>query len=200
MGSQPLNIEPLPSEFYLQPTVEAACSLLGHYLLKKTETGWEGGRIVETEAYTQNDPASHSFRGQTPRNAAMFGSPGTIYVYRSYGIHWCLNAVLQPEGIGEAVLIRAIEPLWGIKTMRERRDVESIKQLCRGPGNVCRALGIDDRFNGFCLRRSHLHIAVGETVPDDQIMATPRVGISQAVDQPWRFLIRGNPFVSARKR
>lgn len=200
MGSQPLNLNPLPVEFYLQPTVAAARGLLGHYLLRKTESGWEGGRIVETEAYTQNDPASHSFKGQTSRNAAMFGRHGTIYVYRSYGIHWCLNVVCQPVGVGEAILIRALEPTWGIEAMRNRRGVETIQQLCRGPGNVCRALGIDNQFNGACLYNSHLLIAAGDIVPDNQVMTTTRVGISQAVEQPWRFFIRDNPFVSARKR
>jgi DNA-3-methyladenine glycosylase len=133
---------PLEADFYLQPTVEVARALLGCWLVARHDTGWVGGRIVEAEAYTQDDPASHSYRGKTERNAAMFGAPGTAYIYLIYGVHECFNAVCQPEGVGEAVLIRALEPIVGLETMFQRRGGVHWTQLCRGPGNLCRALGI----------------------------------------------------------
>jgi DNA-3-methyladenine glycosylase len=139
---------PLEADFYLQPTVEVARALLGCWLVVRHDTGWVGGRIVEAEAYTQDDPASHSYRGKTERNAAMFGAPGTAYIYLIYGVHECFNAVCQPEGVGEAVLIRALEPIVGLETMFQRRGGVHWTQLCRGPGNLCRALGITRAFNG----------------------------------------------------
>lgn len=150
-----------------------------------------GGIIVETEAYARDDPASHSFRGQTSRNAAMFGPPGTIYVYRSYGIHWCVNIVGR---VGEAVLIRALEPTHGLETMRERRGQVDDRRLCKGPGCVTQALGIDARHNGDHLYKSPLKIELPAQATS--IVIGQRIGISKGVDAPWRFGLAGNAFVS----
>ncbi|CUU06685.1 MAG: DNA-3-methyladenine glycosylase [Fimbriimonadales bacterium] len=190
---------PLPVEFYLQPTVEAARALLGHWLVVyHPGAGWVGGRIVEAEAYTQDDPASHSYRGRTERNAAMFGPPGTAYVYLIYGVHECFNAVCQPEGVGEAVLIRALEPTLGVEWMIRHRGHRPLTMLCRGPGNLCRALGITRAFNGESLITGRVQIWQGEPVPDSKVGVSPRIGIQKATDRLWRFYERGNPCVSGR--
>lgn len=153
-----------------------------------------GGRIVEVEAYHHTDPAAHSFRGPTERNAVMFGPPGFAYVYRSYGIHWCVNFVCEREGSASAVLIRAVEPLEGIATMRRRRGLSELRLLCAGPGRVCQALGISRAHNGLALdaapfelrcRNGKVAIAVG-----------PRIGITKAVEHPWRYGLEGSPFLS----
>src|SRR5262249_27014797 len=153
-----------------------------------------GGRIVEVEAYHHTDPAAHSFRGRTERNAVMFGPPGFAYVYRSYGIHWWVNCVCEPEGSASAVLIRAIEPVEGLARMRRRRGLQDARLLCAGPGRVCEALGITQAHNGLALdalpfelrRRSEVvEIAVG-----------PRIGITKAVDHPWRYGLAGSRFLS----
>lgn len=191
---------PLPIEFYLQPTVVVARALLGHWLVVWHPSGWVGGRIVETEAYTQDDPASHSYRGPTERNAPMFGPPATAYVYLIYGVHECFNAVCQAEGVGEAVLIRALEPTLGIEWMYPRRGHRSRTALCRGPGNLCRALGITRAFNGESLLRGRVQIWEGEPVPDERVGVSTRIGIQKAVDRPWRFFEQGNPCVSGWRR
>lgn len=153
-----------------------------------------GGRIVETEAYDREDPASHSFTGPTPRNAAMFGPPAHVYVYRSYGIHWCMNFVCRASGHGAGVLIRALEPLDGLPAMRERRGVTRDVLLTSGPGRVCQALGVDHRHNGLPLDRAPFGLAPADGVPD--VVCGPRIGISKAVDVPWRFGLRGSPYLS----
>ncbi|MCX7992851.1 MAG: DNA-3-methyladenine glycosylase, partial [Fimbriimonadales bacterium] len=188
----------LPESFYLQPTVEVARALLGQWLVVHIDDEWVGGRIVEAEAYTQDDPASHSYRGKTERNAAMFGSPGTAYVYLIYGVHECFNAVCQPEGVGEAVLVRALEPIMGIETMYQRRGQVHWTQLCRGPGNLCRALRITRAFNGESLIRGCVQIRQGEPVPDSRVGVSPRIGISQATERLWRFYELHNRCVSGR--
>ncbi|AQR71353.1 3-methyladenine DNA glycosylase [Janthinobacterium sp. LM6] len=153
-----------------------------------------GGRIVETEAYDRLDPASHAYGGMTPRNAAMFGPPGHAYVYRSYGIHWCLNFVCREAGHGAGVLIRAIEPVAGLDAMRERRGVEGERLLCSGPGKVCQALGVSHLHNRLALDAPPFLLLARES--DVTVQTGPRIGISRAMDTPWRFVLAGSPYLS----
>ena len=153
-----------------------------------------GGIVVEAEAYGQRDPASHSFRGETPRCRSMFGSPGTVYVYMTYGIHWCLNLVTEAEGTGAAVLIRAIEPSHGLEAMRERRGVADDRLLCAGPGRLTQALGITGDLDGLPLGDAGLHVGRRRAMPD--VARVPRIGISQATDLPWRMVARESRFLS----
>lgn len=185
-------MKPLPREFYQMPTVEVARYLLGQLLVRLTPAGWVVGRIVETEAYGPHDPANHAFRGKTKRNAVMFGPPGHAYVYRAYGIHYCFNAVTAPEGVGEAVLVRAVEPLVGIEFMRQQRGEVPLETLCRGPGNLCRAFAITTELNGYDLVKGNgIAIWEGEPVADTRVVVTPRIGIRVARDRLWRFVVRG---------
>lgn len=150
-----------------------------------------GGRIVETEAYDPEDPASHSFSGPTERNAVMFGPPGRVYVYRSYGVHWCMNVVCA--GPASAVLIRAIEPTQGLDVMIARRGVESSRLLCSGPGRLCQALGVTRAQNGARIDRAPFALVPG---PPSEVIAGPRIGITKAVDVPWRFGEQGSQYLS----
>ncbi len=175
---------------FLQPSDLVAQELIGSFFSYQGV----GGIIVETEAYDQTDPASHSFCGPTGRNAIMFGPPDAIYVYRSYGIHWCFNFVCGEENHGSAVLIRAIEPTTGIETMKERRNMSDIRLLCAGPGRVSQALGITDRENGLLLSSAEC-ILLPRNIPVD-IVAGPRIGITKAADVPWRFGLAGSRFLS----
>lgn len=153
-----------------------------------------GGRIVEVEAYHHTDPAAHSFRGKTERNAVMFGPPGFAYVYRSYGLHWCVNFVCEPEGSASAVLIRAVEPLVGLPIMRRRRRMNELRLLCAGPGRVCEALGITGAHNGLAL--DALPFALHRRADKPEITVGPRIGITKASEQPWRYGLKGSPFLS----
>jgi DNA-3-methyladenine glycosylase len=153
-----------------------------------------GGRIVETEAYDREDPASHSHAGPTARNQAMFGPPGRAYVYRSYGIHWCLNFVCREAGHGAGVLIRAIEPLWGLERMRARRGLDDPRLLCAGPGRLGQALAITHDFNGMRLDRAPFQVRAARHPL--AVVVGPRIGISKAADVPWRFGLAGSRFLS----
>ena len=157
-----------------------------------------GGRIVEVEAYDQSDPASHTFAGPTPRCAAMFGPPGCAYVYRSYGLHWCMNAVCREAGHGAGVLLRALQPTHGLAQMRARRRLDNERLLCAGPGRLAQALGIDAGFNHLSLHAppfALLEPAAARRAPL-QVVAGPRIGISKAVDVPWRFGLQGSRYLS----
>ena len=154
-----------------------------------------GGVIVETEAYDRSDAASHTYRGPTPRNAAMFGPPGHAYVYRSYGLHWCLNAVCREAGHGAGVLIRALEPTHGLAEMRARRGLDDPRLLCAGPGRVGQALGITrETHDGLPLDAPPFALTPARTAP--RVLCGPRIGISKAVELPWRFVLAGSPYLS----
>jgi DNA-3-methyladenine glycosylase len=181
------------SSFYDRPVLEVAPDLIGCVV----RHGACAGVIVECEAYHDSEPACHSFVGLTPRTATLFGPPGRAYVYRSYGIHALLNAVCEPEGIGAAVLIRALEPVNGIELMRRRRRLEPLRSLCSGPGKLTEALGIEVRHNGVDLSRGTVTISERPASwRDVRVSADRRVGITKAVELPWRFSAAGNRFLS----
>jgi DNA-3-methyladenine glycosylase len=176
--------------FFARSVHEVAPDLIGATLL----VGGCGGVIVEVEAYHPTDPAAHSYGGETPRNRVMFGPPGFAYVYRSYGLHWCFNVVCEAEGSASAVLIRAIEPLRGLRAMRARRGRDDPRALCSGPGKLCAALGIGAGHNGLPLDRPPFVLLAREAAPD--IVAGVRIGITKAADLPWRYGLRGSRFLS----
>ena len=180
----------LTKSFFRRSVREVAPDLIGATLL----FDGVGGRLVEVEAYRHTDPASHSFRGKTDRNAVMFGPPGFVYVYRSYGIHWCLNFVCEPEGSASAVLIRALEPTAGLSTMRRRRGVTDPRLLCSGPGRLCEALRISHRQNGFALDEPPFELFARSGAVE--VVAGPRIGITKAVGKPWRYGLKGSRFLS----
>jgi DNA-3-methyladenine glycosylase len=180
----------LKRPFFARSVHEVAPELIGATLL----VGDVGGRIVEVEAYHHTDPAAHSFRGPTERNAVMFGPPGYAYVYRSYGIHWCLNFVCEPEGSASAVLIRAIEPLEGLAKMRRRRKLNDVRLLCSGPGRLTQALAVTRMHNGLPLDRLPFELYAREAEPE--IAAGVRIGITKAADLPWRYGLAGSKFLS----
>ena len=195
-------VTPIPREFYLQDTRTAAQKLLGQVVQRRLPTGETlSGIIVETEAYLTDDPACHAYRGQTPRNSAMFGPPGHAYVYFTYGLHMMLNLVCAPEGVAEAVLIRALEPLEGMETMRQYRGgMKETRQLTNGPGKLAQALALTRlSHNGVDVTNpaSELLVLPQEYPPFD-LVTTTRIGITQGVDLPWRYYMAGNPYVSRR--
>jgi DNA-3-methyladenine glycosylase len=189
---------PLPGSFYDRDPRIVARELLGAVLACDTPDGLAAGVVVETEAYLgDDDPACHAVAGRTARTWHLFGPPGTAYVYRIYGMHWCVNAVTLAEGVGSAVLLRAVAPLLGIDLMRRRRPrARRDRQLTNGPGKLCAALGIDGRHDGAPLRGPGLSLHAGTVVDDARVIVTPRIGITRAADRPYRFLVRDDPFVS----
>jgi DNA-3-methyladenine glycosylase len=176
--------------FFDRSVHEVAPELIGAMLL----ANGAGGVIVEVEAYHHTDPAAHSYRGPTERNAVMFGPPGYAYVYRSYGMHWCLNFVCEEEGSASAVLIRALEPTQGLAAMRRRRGVTDARQLCSGPGKLCEALGVSGKHNGLLLDRTPFELRARTFKPD--IVAGVRIGITKAPEKPWRYGLKGSKFLS----
>src|SRR5271169_4801059 len=180
----------LKRAFFARSVHEVAPDLIGTTLL----LNGVGGVIVEAEAYDHTDPAAHSFRGPTPRNLIMFGPPGFAYVYRSYGIHWCVNFVCEKKGSASAVLIRAMEPTHGVAAMRRRRHLHEARSLCSGPGKLTEALGITDKHNGLALDAPPIALHARATTP--QIVAGVRIGITKAVELPWRYGLKGSKFLS----
>ncbi len=180
------------SDLYAGDVCAVARALIG-CVVRHGETA---GVIVETEAYHESEPACHAYVGRTPRTLTLFGPPGLAYVYRSYGVHAMLNAVAEPEGIGAAALIRALEPIAGVELMRARRGRERIEELCSGPGKLTQALGIELTHNGGDLRDGAVTISAG--VRRLEIVSSRRIGITRAVELPWRFSVAGSRFVSRR--
>jgi DNA-3-methyladenine glycosylase len=180
----------LGKDFFARSVHAVAPELVGVTLL----VDGVGGRIVEVEAYDHEDPAAHGYRGQTERNASMFGPPGHAYVYRSYGIHWCLNFVCEETGVASAVLIRALEPTHGIDVMRERRALDDLRLLCAGPGRLCQALGITREHDGLPLDEPPFELRARETEPD--VAVGRRIGITRAAEQPWRYGLAGSRYLS----
>jgi DNA-3-methyladenine glycosylase len=191
----------LPRAFYERETEIVAREMLGTVLECETEDGLASGIIVETEAYLgEHDLACHAAAGRTARTEALYGPPGTSYVYFIYGMYWCFNAVTREEGLPSAVLVRALEPLDGIALMHRRRPrIKNDVDLTNGPGKLCRALGIDGSLSEKSLQRKPLRIREGEPVPDDKVEITTRIGITKCADWPLRWIVRGNRFVSRAK-
>lgn len=187
----------LPRSFYGRDTVLVAKELLGCYLVHASATGLTAGRIVETEAYLQGDPACHAARGMTPRNRVMFGPPGHAYVYFIYGMYYCFNVVTEREGVGEAVLIRALEPVAGIPLMQDRRKREKLTELCSGPARLVQAMGISRAHNGCDLTKGPLFICRGEVKPL-RVVTTTRIGIKEGAELPLRFYVHGNNNISKK--
>jgi DNA-3-methyladenine glycosylase len=177
-------------------TDDVAKRLLGSVFERTINGSTIRVKIVETEAYHQSDAASHSYRGKTPRTDVMFGPAGFLYVYFTYGMHYCCNIVTGGEGEGAAVLIRAVEPISGIEALEQNRKGKTEYDITNGPAKLCQALGIDKRLNGHDLREEPLKLLLTERLDESKIITTPRVGIRKAVDVPWRFYIRDNKYVS----
>jgi len=182
--------KPLKRAFFGRSVLEVAPELIGATFL----VDGIGGVIVEVEAYHHTDPAAHSFRGPTPRNLVMFGPPGYLYVYRSYGIHWCMNLVCEKEGSASAVLIRALEPAHGLAAMRRRRGVHDERALCSGPGKLTEALGVTHAHNGLALDAPPF--ALFARKGEAEVVTGVRIGLTKAVDLPWRYGLKGSKFLS----
>ncbi|MTI79719.1 MAG: DNA-3-methyladenine glycosylase [Firmicutes bacterium] len=192
------KVQSLTKDFYNRDTVQVAKDLLGCLLVFNSSEDIAGGVIVETEAYTQKgDPACHTARGMTPRNKVMFGPPGYAYVYFTYGIHYCFNAVTNTEGVGDAVLIRALQPEIGIPLMQKRRGRERLKDLCSGPAKLVQALGMSKEQNGADLTNSNVRILPGwEKQPE--MVTTTRIGIKEGAELPLRFYVKDSPYISKK--
>ena len=195
-GEVPLR--PLVRAFFARPALGVARDLIGCILVHDTPEGRCAGTIVETEAYAVDDPASHAFRGRTPRNAPMFEEPGHAYVYFTYGMHFCLNVVTDRTGVAGAVLLRAVEPIDGLALMRARRGAVKDRDLARGPGRLAQAFGVGRVQNTADLCSSALFICAGERLPEEAILEGPRIGIGRTQDgRPWRFRVARSPWVSS---
>jgi DNA-3-methyladenine glycosylase len=190
----PATTRALPADLFARSVHEVAPELIGATLL----VDGVGGRIVEVEAYDHEDPASHGYRGRTARNASMFGPPGHAYVYRSYGIHWCLNLVCEDVGVANAILLRALEPTHGLDAMRERRGLEDLRLLCSGPGRLCQALGVTREHDGLPLDRPPFELL--ERDRPVEVLTGPRIGITRAADLLWRYTESGSRFLSRALR
>ena len=184
----------LREDFFARSVHEVAPDLIGVTL----HVDGVGGPIVEVEAYDHEDPAAHGYGGRTERNASMFGPRGHAYVYRSYGVHWCLNFVCEEEGSASAVLIRALEPAQGLDAMRERRGVDDLRLLCAGPGRLCHALAVTRAHDGLALTELPFELFPRETEPE--IAVGPRIGITKAADRPWRYCLAGSRYLSRTMR
>jgi DNA-3-methyladenine glycosylase len=184
--------DPIRRDFFARSVHDVAPDLLGTTFL----VDGVGGVVVEVEAYAHEDPAAHGYRGKTDRNASMFGPPGHAYVYRSYGIHWCVNFVCEEEGSASAVLIRALEPTHGIDAMQARRGVDDARALCSGPGKLCQALAITREHDGLPLDRPPFRLTARAAMPE--VVSGTRVGITSAAELPWRYGIAGSRYLSRR--
>ena len=199
-------MKPIATDFYLQDTVTVARQLIGTYLVRRIDRVTSVGRIVETEAYREDEPASHSFRGQTERTAPMFRSGGIAYVYLIYGMHCCFNVVTEPAGVGCAVLVRAIEPTEGVEAMWTRRfpqlpfSESEVHTIANGPGKLCRAMDIDRNDNGVSLGDGDIILMSSADPPRVEIKVSRRIGITKAQDRPWRFTEKGSLAVSGARR
>jgi len=187
----------LPRSFYARDALVVAQELLGHYLVHFSPEGVAAGKIVETEAYLQEDPACHASRGMTERNRVMFGPPGHAYIYFIYGMYHCFNVVTGREGVGEAVLIRSLEPVQGVPLMQARRGREKLTELCGGPGRLVQALGLRKEQNGQDLTKGDLVICRREE-ENFTVVTTTRVGIREGADLPLRYYVAGSPFISRK--
>lgn len=197
MGRHGYNYFVLPKSFYTQDAISLAQALLGCELVRQSPQGVTAGIIVETEAYRADDEASHSFRGQTKRNAVMFGPGGHAYVYFTYGMHYCFNVVAGTDQFAEAVLIRALKPTWGLRLMEHRRDTSNLTNLCSGPGKLAQAMDLTKEQNGLSLNGGELFIRQRRAIP--KVVSGPRIGIRAATDKPWRFFISTSAYVSKHK-
>ena len=190
----------LPPSFFETDTLTLAKNLLGKYFVRKLNNQTLIGMIVETEAYHETgDESCHAHRGKTPRNSVMFGPPGRLYVYFTYGMHYCMNIAAEAEGIGAAVLIRALEPVEGLDIMRKNRGMlDGEKSLCNGPAKLCQAFAISRAENGHDLQSREIYLTQGISVKSQDIVTATRIGISRAAELPWRFYVRSNLYVSRR--
>lgn len=199
----PDSLQPLPRDFFVPSAKVVAPKLLGHCLVRRLPEGLSGGLIVEAEAYLQGDPACHAYRGETARNRSMFGPPGHAYLYFIYGNYWCFNVVCGPAGVAEAVLVRALEPVFGTEHLAARRPVERAEDLTNGPAKLCRALDLDRRQDGadLCDPASPVFLAAWPAVKSVRrrrgpLLTTPRIGLTRAADWPLRFCLGGSRFLS----